>query len=90
MGAVNLVLWLAGIILIGVGYTRARGLWTRYQELKAQDANVERYAQWRGGIRDSGPSGASVAMQMLRRQARTGAIMVVAGFVLVFAGFALR
>ena len=43
VGPLNIVLWLAGIALIGVGYTRARGPWTRYQALKAQDANVARY-----------------------------------------------
>ncbi len=90
MGAVNIVLWLAGIALVAVGYSRARGPWQRYQALRAQDANVARYESWRGGKRDTSPTGASVAMTMLRRQARTGATIAIAGFVLVFAGFALR
>jgi len=90
VGIVNLALWLGGIVLIALGYSRARGPWSRYQALKAQDANVERYAQWRGGIRGSSTTGASVAMEILRRQARFGAILMVVGFVLVFAGFALR
>jgi len=87
---VNIVLWLAGIALVAVGYSRARGPWQRYQALRAQDANVARYESWRGGKRDTSPTGASVAMTMLRRQARTGATIAIAGFVLVFAGFALR
>ena len=62
MGPVNIVLWLAGVALIAVGYTRARGPWARYQALKAQDANVARYEAWRGGVRDDGATGASVAM----------------------------
>ena len=90
MGAVNIVLWLAGIALVAVGYSRAKGPWQRYQALRAQDANVARYESWRGGKRDTSPTGASVAMTMLRRQARTGATIAIAGFVLVFAGFALR
>lgn len=90
MGAVNILLWLAGIALVAVGYSRARGPWQRYQALRAQDANVARYESWRGGKRDMSPTGASVAMTMLRRQARTGATIAIAGFVLVFAGFALR
>lgn len=90
MGAVNLLLLAAGVILIGVGYARARKPYARYQALKAQDANVARYEAWRGGARDSSPTGASVAMQMLRRQAQVGALIAVAGFVLVFAGFALK
>jgi hypothetical protein len=81
------VLWAAGVLLIAVGYTRARGPWARYQELKEQDANVARYEAWRGGVRDSSPTGASVAMQVLRRQARDAALIAVVGFVLVLAGF---
>ena len=90
MGALNLVLWSAGVILIAVGYLRARGPWSRYQALKAQDANVARYEAWRGGLRSDTNTGASVAMEILRRQAQVGAAIVVVGIVLVFAGFAIR
>ena len=90
MEPINLVLWVAGVALIAVGYSRARGPWARYQHLKAQDENVARYERWRGGARDASPTGASVAMEMLRRQARIGAIIAVVGVVLVFAGFAYR
>ena len=62
MGPLNLLLWAAGIVLVVVGYTRARGPWQRYQALKEQDANVARYEAWRGGLRDDGKTGASVAM----------------------------
>ena len=86
----NLVLWAAGIALIVVGYQRARGPWARYQELKEQDANVARYDAWRGGIRDSNPTGASVAMALLRRQWQMGAGVAVVGVVLVLLGFAVR
>jgi hypothetical protein len=87
VGPVNIVLWIAGVALIAVGYSRARGPWARYQQLKEQDANVARYEAWRGGLRDSSPTGASVAMQVLRRQARDAALIAVVGLVLVFAGF---
>ena len=90
MELINLALWLAGIVLIVVGYTRARGPMARYQALKQQDANVARYEAWRGGARDRGPTGASVAMTVLRRQARTGIAIAIAGFVLVFLGFLVR
>jgi len=89
MGTLNMVLWFAGVALIAVGYLRAREPWRRYRALKEQDANVARYESWRGGVRDSGPTGASVEMDLLRRQARNGAIVAGIGFVLVFAGFAL-
>ena len=90
MGPINRLLWAAGVILIVVGYTRARGPWSRYQALKEQDANVARYESWRGGVRDDGRSGASVAMDVLRRQAQRAAAIAVVGFVLVFLGFLVR
>ena len=89
MGILNVSLLGAGVVLIAVGYLRAREPWRRYRALKEQDANVARYEAWRGGLRDSGPTGASVAMDVLRRQARNGAVIAGIGFVLVFAGFAL-
>jgi hypothetical protein len=89
MGPLSLLLLLAGIALIAVGYRRARGPWARYQALKAQDENVARYESWRGGTRDRSTTGASVAMQLLQRQARTGALIAVAGFVLVVIAFAV-
>lgn len=89
MGILNVALWIGGIILIAVGYLRAREPWRRYQALREQDANVARYEAWRGGLRDGGTTGASVAMQVLRRQARDGALIAVLGFALVVAGFAL-
>jgi hypothetical protein len=89
---VNIVLWLAGVALIIVGYTRARGPWSRYQALKAQQANVDRYESWRGGVRnaDDGPTGASLMLAELRRQAQIGGAIAVAGVVLVFVGFLIR
>lgn len=90
MGPVNLLLWAAGVLLIAVGYTRARGPWRRLQALREEDRNAERYAAWRGGVRSTGPTGASVAMDVLRRQARIGGAIVALGFVLVLVGFLLR
>ena len=90
MGPLNVVLWLAGVVLIAVGYSRARGPWARYQALKAQDANVARYGAWRGGVRDDSTTGASVAMDILRRQAQIGAGIAIAGVVLVFFGFLIH
>ena len=90
MGPINLLLWAGGVALIVFGYSRARGPWSRYQALKAQDANVARYEAWRGGVRDDGRTGASVAMAVLRRQAQVGASIAVLGVVLVFLGFFIR
>ena len=55
----------------------------------AQGAGRERRpatSAWRGGIRDDGTTGASVAMAILRRQAQIGAGIAIAGVVLVFLG----
>lgn len=87
MGALNLVLIAVGVALIAFGYSRARSPWARYQALKAQDANIARYESWRGGLRDSGPTGASVAMELLRREVRNGAILMAAGVGFVLLGF---
>ena len=90
MGPLNFVLWLGGVALIAIGYSRARRPWARYQQLKAEDANVARYEAWRGGLRDDGATGASVAMAVLRRQAQVGGAIVIAGVVLLFLGFLIR
>ena len=90
MGPLNLLLWGVGVALVIVGYTRAKGPWQRYQALKAQDENVARYEAWRGGLRDDGSTGASVAMQVLRRQAQQAGLIAIVGVVLIFLGFLLR
>lgn len=90
MGPLNIALWLGGVALIAIGYTRAKRPWARYQALKDQDANAARYGAWRGGIRDDSVTGASVAMAVLRRQAQVGGAIAIAGVVLVFLGFLIR
>ena len=64
---VSIGLVVLGAALTALGFVRARGPWARYQALKAEDANTARYEAWRGGLRDSGTTGASVAMTVLRK-----------------------
>ena len=90
MGILNLALWGVGILLIVVGYTRAAPAWRRYRALTAQDQNVKRYEQWRGGARSDDRTGASVAMEVLLRRARIWGAVAVGGFLVVFLGFVLR
>ena len=90
MEPLNLALWVGGVVLVAIGYRRARGPWSRYQALREQDRNVARYESWRGGVRDDSRTGASVAMDLLRRQARLGGLIAGAGFVLVLLGFLVR
>jgi hypothetical protein len=91
MGLLNLALWGIGIALIAIGYMRARGPWARYQGLRDQEANISRYESWRGTrLRDDGPSAASIMAAELRRKAQMWGAVAIAGFVLVFVGFAVR
>jgi hypothetical protein len=91
MGVVNLVLWVGGIVLLVLGYQRARGPWARYQALKEEDANASRYNAWRGGVReDPSATGASVAMAILRRQAQTAGAIGAVGIVLIVVGFLIK
>ena len=91
MGAINLACWVLGIVLIVAGYLRAKGPWARYQQLKAQEANLARYEGWRGTrLRDDGPSAASIMAAELRRRAQIGGLILIVGFVLVFVGFAVH
>jgi hypothetical protein len=87
---ISIGLIVVGIALVAFGYGRARGPWARYQALKAQDENISRYESWRGGLRDSGTTGASIAMAVLRKQARDGALLAGIGLVLAIAGLIVR
>jgi hypothetical protein len=87
MGLLNVALIGLGIAAMAAGYARARRPWARYQALKSQEENIARYESWRGGLRDAGPTGASVAMDMARKQAREGGIIMAAGFALTILGF---
>ena len=87
MGPLSLVLLVVGVALIIVGAYRARTPYQRYMALKDQDANIARYEAWRGGVRSDSKTGASVAMEVLRRQAQIGAGIAIAGIVLVVIAF---
>jgi hypothetical protein len=88
---VNVILWVAGVVLVLLGYQRAKGPWARYQQLKEQDANAARYNAWRGGVRsDDGTTGASVAMAILRRQAQVAGALGAVGIVLLVLGFLIK
>jgi hypothetical protein len=90
MGWLGLAAMALGAVLVVVGLLRARGPWGRYQALKAQDENVARYEAWRGGVRNDSKTGASVAMEMYRREARIGVGVAIAGVVLVVVGLFIR
>ena len=86
---IGIIVALLGVVALAAGYARFRGPWARYQALKAQDANIARYESWRGGLRDSGTTGASVAMEILRKQVRDAAVVMAAGGAFVVLGLFL-
>ena len=92
MSLTNVIFWLAGAALMAVGYLRFRGPWSRYQGLRQQQANIDRYEAWRGGVRaeGDGPTGASVMMADARRQAQIAGIIVIAGVIVFALGFMFR
>jgi hypothetical protein len=85
----GIVVILCGIAATAAGYARFRGPWANLQALKAQQANIDRYESWRGGLRDSGTTGASVAIEMLRRQVRNAQVVMAAGIAFVILGLLL-
>ena len=89
MGASLAVIALGAAIVV-FGYLRARAPWATYRELKAQQENVARYEAWRGGVRDDGPTGASVAMEIARRRALVGGAIALVGLVVLVVGFVIR
>lgn len=90
MGGLNLVLWAAGAILIALAYVRGAPYYRRAQALRAQSDNIRRYESWRGRPAESGPSSADLMTAELRRRTQVWAVVGIVGFVLIFAGFAIR
>ena len=86
----GVILILLGIAAAAAGYARFRAPWAKYQALKAQEENIARYESWRGGLRDSGTTGASVAIDMLRGQVRQAGVIMAAGVVVIVVGLLLK
>ena len=90
MGTVNLGIVLLGAVVLAVGIWRARGPYLRAQELRAHQANLERYETWRGGrpaLPERGPDSAELMIAELRRQVRLWLAVAGIGLLLVLLGF---
>jgi len=90
MGALDLVLAAAGLVILAYGAWRAWRPWQRARALAATEANLRRYESWRGGrtADDAGPSSAELMRRELRGQvlrwggvAAIGAIVALVGLV---------
>ncbi|HZL14873.1 MAG TPA: hypothetical protein VFC97_02065 [Verrucomicrobiae bacterium] len=92
MSTLSIVLVVAGVALVALGLSRARAPWGRYQALRAQEANAERYRAWRGGPgRAVGETtGADVMKTILRARVREALLVAAAGVVLAVIGFVIR
>ncbi len=90
MSPLSLVLLAAGVILVALAWNRGRGPYARFRHLREQDANVARYEAWRGGTRSHERTGASVAMELLRRQVRIWVVVGGVGAGLILLAFFAR
>jgi hypothetical protein len=90
MTLTNLALIVVGVGVMALGFLRARIPWQRYQALKAQEENIARYESWRGGLRDDGPTGASVARDLARQQARNWGLIIGVGLLIAVFGLVTR
>jgi hypothetical protein len=92
MSTLSIALVVAGVALVALGLSRARAPWGRYQALRAQEANAERYRAWRGGPgRAVGETtGADVMKTILRARVREALLVAAAGVVLAVIGFVIR
>ncbi len=89
----NLALWVGGLVLLVVGVMAIRRPLARYRELQATDANLRRYDSWRGGKRtavETGVTGADIMRAQLRSTSIRWGAVIVAGIVLIVAGFVVR
>jgi len=87
----NFILWLAGLALVILGLWRIRAPLAKAAELDQLAENARRYDSWRGNRATSeGTTGADVMRQMLRRQAIIWTSVIIAGVVLLVAGFVVR
>ena len=92
MSTLSIALVVAGVALAALGLSRARAPWGRYQALRAQEANAERYRAWRGGPGRAvgGTTGADVMKTILRSRVREALLVAAAGVVLGVIGFVIR
>jgi len=90
--ALNILLWVGGIALIGLGAFQIRAPLARYRALQATEANLRRYDDWRGTrlVDDSERTGADEMKDYLRDRVRLWGAVLVVGVVLVVVGFIVR
>jgi hypothetical protein len=89
----GVIIFAAGAVLLAVGLLRVRGPYTRLQALRATEANLRRYDDWRGKRLSPEPgerTGADEMGDLLRRQVYLWGGTAVAGSVLMLLGVLVR
>jgi len=88
----NVILWVVGLLLIGLGVWQVRQPLAHYRSLEATQASLRRYDDWRGGrlADDGGRTGADEMRDLLRNRVRLWVAVIIVGIVLIVAGFIVR
>ncbi len=88
----NIVLWIVGVLLLGLGIWQVRQPLAHYRSLQATQADLRRYDDWRGGrmTNDSTRTGADEMRDLLRDRVRLWVAVLIVGVVLIVAGFIVR
>ena len=89
MELLGLVLIIAGIAAIAVGVLQIRGPLATIRRLDETQANLERYATWRGkhtGIEADGPTGADVMRAQMRQRVMLWGAVIGGGIAAIVVG----
>ena len=88
----NVLLWVAGVVLVVLGAYQVRGPLARYRSLQATEANLRRYDDWRGSrlIDDTERTGADEMKDYMRDRVRLWGVVIAVGVVLIVVGFIVR
>jgi hypothetical protein len=83
---------LLGVLLVGVGVLMIRDPLGRYRQLRATEANLRRYDDWRGTrLMDDGTrTGADEMKEQLRARVRMWGIVIAIGVGLITVGVVIR
>lgn len=89
MDVLRIALIVGGVVAVVVGALRLRGPRATIRQLDETEANLARYASWRGrdtGVEAEGPTGADVMRDLMRRRVMLWSAVIGAGIAAVLTG----
>ena len=92
MDVLGLLLIVAGIGAVGVGAMRIRGPRATIRQLDEAEANLARYASWRGkqtGVQADGPTGADEMRSQMRQRMILWGVVIGAGVASILLGLVI-